>query len=371
MTILDPFINLLSKDPYTALQNISGQDSHILIVSGFFPLAKSKHPMDDYSAWLARFLTSITTEIYFFCPPDIAPMIRSLRGDLPITINTSFSTPFDIPPLRGLESRYDEMHAWDREAFRHSPELYAVWSAKAFFLDEGVKNARGSAEYDYAFWNDAGSFRDEHALAAWPDGRRVDEVFEMASMLNRVPKEDIIFIPMWWMPDHSLGSWKEDLGPVDIDFSEGSFFGGTPAAITSYRHMYYSYHDEYLSRNMFVGKDQTLINALIFLFPSRFATVWLFDQEAPAHKGVPDNSETPLGTCGSSWFYYQWWLASAEEQEKTAGIWMRVEDYSKESWSRWRTRCRVTRVMGMDMVLKRQFGRIWTHPSSSFTIKDI
>lgn len=122
---------------------------------------------------------------------------------------------------------------------------------------------------------------------------------------------------------------------------------------------------------MFVGKDQTLINALIFLFPSRFATVWLFDQEASAHKGVPDNSETPLGTCGSSWFYYQWWLASAEEQEKTAGIWMRVEDYSKESWSRWRTRCRVTRVMGMDMVLKRQFGRIWTHPSSSFTIKDI
>lgn len=77
----------------------------ILLVSAFFPLAKSKHSHEDYAGWLRKYLAKVTTHIYFFAPPEIESMIRDLRGDLPITLNTSFSSPFEIPPLRDLRGR--------------------------------------------------------------------------------------------------------------------------------------------------------------------------------------------------------------------------------------------------------------------------
>jgi hypothetical protein len=208
---------------YTSTQNLTPQSStRILLASAFFPLAKSKHSTNDYISWQARFLSCVTTEIYFFTTPDMEPLIRNLRGDLPITVNTTFSSPFAIPHLDGLEGRYQDMHEWDREKKRHSPELYAVWNAKPYFLDEAVKNSRmRGREYDFAFWNDAGSFRSESQCTAWPDPRRVDEVWEEGSKRGGRNKEDLLFFPITGVPHRSMRLWEERMGPVDSEFSEG------------------------------------------------------------------------------------------------------------------------------------------------------
>jgi hypothetical protein len=193
--------------------------SRILLVSALFPLSKAKHSEQDYETWLSRFLQPITSEIYFFTTPDMEPIVRSARGDLPITINTSFSSPFGIPPLAGLQDRYLEMRKRDRESSRHSPELYAVWNGKPYYLDEAVKNSAG--KYDYAFWTDAGSFRRQHEYAHWPDVNRVDEVWNEGSLLSDTPKEDLLFFPMWAAPHPSMRYWQEAMGPVDNEFIEG------------------------------------------------------------------------------------------------------------------------------------------------------
>lgn len=192
----------------------------ILLVSAFFPLSKSKHTMHDYRNWLARFLQPIDTDIYMFVPPEMESLVRELRGARLLTLNTTFSSPFDIPPLVGLEERYVKMHTQDREKHRHSPELYAVWAGKPYFLDEAVRNA--GVQYDYAFWSDAGSFRDEHRYAAWPDARRVQRVWEEGSRLSGTPSEDLLFFPTYGMPRKSMRDWREDMGPVDDEFSEGT-----------------------------------------------------------------------------------------------------------------------------------------------------
>jgi len=80
----------------------------ILLVSAYFPLTKAKHTHQEYLKWISLYLSKITSHIYFFTPPELEPTIRNLRGDLPITLNTTFTTPFDIPPLKGLEGRYTE-----------------------------------------------------------------------------------------------------------------------------------------------------------------------------------------------------------------------------------------------------------------------
>jgi hypothetical protein len=198
--------------------------TRILLVAAFFPLSKSKHSLEDYASWQSQFLSYISTDVYFYTTPEAMPLVRKLRGSFPITVNTSFSSPFDIPPLHGLEEQYAKMHEWDREKHRHSPELYAVWNGKPYFLDEAVKNAkREGKEYDYAFWNDAGSFRSDHYYRKWPDVARVDEVWSQGSLRSGKPKEDLLFFPMTGLPGRNSRLWKDDMGPVDAEFSEGEF----------------------------------------------------------------------------------------------------------------------------------------------------
>jgi len=199
-------------------------DVAILIVSAFFPLSKSKHSHEDYAGWLKMYLTKVTTHIYFFAPPEIESMIRELRGDLPMTLNTSFSSSFDIPPLRGLRGRYEEMYELDREKDIHSPELYGVWNSKTYFLQEGLRNSKANGfDFTWAFWNDAGSFRDGQQFTAWPDRHRISEIFLEGSRLTGTRTKDLFFMPVWDGPGDDMKGWQEDDGPIQ---SRGSVSEG-------------------------------------------------------------------------------------------------------------------------------------------------
>lgn len=201
--------------------NQSHREPRILLVSAFFPFPQSKHTPAEYQSWLSNFLSQITTPVYFYAPPSLAPVVLELRKSLPIYINTTYSLPFDIPPLYGLRPAYEDLHTLDREAFRHNPDLYAVWNAKPWFLDNAVQDSKERGEeYEFAFWCDAGSFRRSHAYRKWPDPGRVNDIWNDAGQ-KAERKEDMLFFPLtgtysWWKR-----YWKESAGPVDADISEG------------------------------------------------------------------------------------------------------------------------------------------------------
>lgn len=196
--------------------------SRILLVSSLFHISKSKHSKEAYHRWLQRFLGPITTEVYFYTSTDLVPIVQSTRGEgLPITIDTAYNTTFDVPPLRGHEGWYNEMHSMDRENSLHSPELYSIWNAKPFLVDNAIRvMARKGKTYDYVFWNDAGSFREVNTYKNWPDPSRIDEIWEEGSRLSGTKAEDLLFFPMQH-PPYKARDWNEDMGPIDTDFSEG------------------------------------------------------------------------------------------------------------------------------------------------------
>lgn len=251
--------------------------------------------------------------------------------------------------------------------------------------------------YKYAFWTDAGSFRHTHAYSAWPDPARVDAVWARAHarLQATIPTPDIsatdlIFFPIFEPPAPSpaLSGWTLPAGPVDLDISEGSFFGGAPPALAWYTRTFYRYHDYYISTPpppepghpharpldsdaegeytpgagapppfYFVGKDQTLINALFMLHPQRFFTVVAPVRMAllppsslaplPSSTNTNTNTQTPSsapgpltrlrvaasaklwaalrgpagGACGDEWFYYQFWLAGRGERRAMRAAW--------------------------------------------------
>jgi hypothetical protein len=199
--------------------------SRILLVSSLFILSKSKHSKEEYHDWLQRFLRPVTTEVYFYTSPDLASTVQAVRGEgLPITVDANYTTPFDIPPLKGQEEWYNKMHSLDRENSYHSPELYSVWSAKPFFVDNAIRvmASRGKT-YDYVFWSDGGSFREINVYRDWPDPSRVDQVWQEGSRLSGTKPEDLLFFAIQY-PPYNARDWKEDMGPIDTDFSQGKAF---------------------------------------------------------------------------------------------------------------------------------------------------
>ena len=113
------------------------------------------------------------------------------------------------------------MHDLDRENSYHSPELYSVWNAKPFFVDNAIRvMANRGKTYDYVFWNDGGSFRKINVYKDWPDSNRLHEIWEEGSKLSGTKAEDLLFYPIQH-PPYNARDWKEDMGPIDTDFSEG------------------------------------------------------------------------------------------------------------------------------------------------------
>lgn len=201
-------------------------EPQILLVSAFYPLSKAKHTRKEYAQWMKLYLTKITTHTYFFAPPEMEDMIRKLRGPLPMTLNTSFASPFDIPPLTGLEGRYNDMNKVDPERAYHSPELYAVWSSKTYFLREALLNMQAAGmNVEYVFWNDAGSFRQKQDFNRWPALERIRETFTTGAQISNIPKDELFFMAMWDVPKDPLRNWTPLEGPKEYEsaISEGQF----------------------------------------------------------------------------------------------------------------------------------------------------
>lgn len=219
---------IIPLDSTTYTQQHGNTSTRILLVSAMFPLSKSKHSTEDYGDWLNRFLGPLTTDIYMYTTPDLAETIAELRGSLPITIDTSYSSPFQVPPLIGLEETYTKMNDLDKEKWHHSPGLYAVWNAKPYLLQNALRKLAADKEmydYEYAFWNDGGSFRKDHVYENWPDPGRIEQVWEEASTLTGKHKDDLLFFPIYQLPEEKLSGWIEEMGPIanPVQFSEGSF----------------------------------------------------------------------------------------------------------------------------------------------------
>jgi hypothetical protein len=193
--------------------------SPILIVSAYFPVSNSKHAESDYLKWMSKFLSKIESPIYFYTPPSFASSILALRGNLPITLNTSFTSAFEVPPIRPWKDAYQQQAAIDPENIqrryalrgrKHGPELYAIWLSKPYLLLEGIKNSeRMNATYKYTFWVDAGSFRSPHDYQAWPSLDRVESIWNDTSLDNR------LIVELMNLPSKTYRDWDEEDGPFE------------------------------------------------------------------------------------------------------------------------------------------------------------
>lgn len=137
---------------------------------------------------------------------------------------------------------------------------------------------------------------------------------------------------------------------------------------------FYAYHDYYISKQFFVGKDQTVFNALLILFNERIITVWVYDPKAPAANIGLDFQPLKfiyrnfLGSCGPEWYYYQFWLSDRRTREEMRKIWLAIDREPRNTrWWKTISPCRFTRVLALNVLLKQTFGEDWKAPVPTLT----
>ena len=239
------------------------------VVTAYYPI-RSKFSMDRYMEWASTFLR-MKSPIVLFTEERMVESIRQRRGNLPIYIIT---IPFhELDTWKLYQSQWIEHSQMDPEQHIHSPELYAIWAQKAFFVERAIQT--NPFQTDFFFWCDIGAFRDSNVSSA---------ILESFPMTNYLEPERILFqsvgnvVPTDWVPrrDRIRGevissSWNE------IRLVGGLWGGGINACIR-WKNAYQRMLEAYFQAGRFAGKDQQVMLSTYLDNPSLAKVVYCTKQ---------------------------------------------------------------------------------------------
>ncbi|SCV72559.1 BQ2448_4096 [Microbotryum intermedium] len=208
----------------TAAVETDPPHNRVTLVSAFYRIdSGKKHRVSEYHAWLSNFLGNVELPIVFYCAPEMRPLITGFRGSKPITIIDSYDTPFDMPPLETLGGRQwaELQNSIDPEKNWHVPDVYGVWTAKPWMVQQ-VKDADYyNSEYFVWFYTgrrravatmtqvDAGAFRDSSVKHNFLElEKQLDHIY------STVPDDTLV-----------LSAAQEPFAP-GLDYVNGATAGG-------------------------------------------------------------------------------------------------------------------------------------------------
>jgi hypothetical protein len=230
----------------------TAQNWSTTVVSVYFELFKSKHSVKKYNTWLLNFVKSVTAApLVMFVDEHSYAKLRPLRQNLLTKfyiVKNCWSILRAVEQERGLNytnSYLRKQNSLDPEKSIHNPELYILWNTKSFVLSKVADlNPFNSTFFLYT---DAGAFR-EKQLDNWPDTRFIED--QLAPRLR-----DRILLGQI----NRQGNIRHVRALI-----QGGFYGGSRKAVSDFYSNFFSLHDEWLERGLFVGKDQNIMACIVF-----------------------------------------------------------------------------------------------------------
>lgn len=205
----------------------------------------------EYHVWIKHFLETVEVPIVFYCSPDQHEYIAGLRGDKvrsllcprcffrllihvarlsqPIIINSTYPTAFEMPPLENLggEEWAIRQNKMDPENWMHVHEIYGIWTAKPWLVNEVAKANPYNSKY--FMWVDAGSLREPNVPHPFTGlAKHMDEIY------TDVPNDTLLLasttVPFEEELDYVQNATR--FQPNDpTERLQGGWYGGTKEAV--------------------------------------------------------------------------------------------------------------------------------------------
>ena len=290
-------------------------------MTAFFLFTKSKHSLNNYKAWLENFFRYTDNPMVIFTSKQTLSLVKNLRTTYSKSmcqsdtscyatrIITDFDSPWEMPPIKDIKDVLMSQLNMDPEKRIHSPDLYAIWNAKAWMLQYVAE--QNPFKTRYFLWIDAGAFRSEnYRFGRWPNQERAVQIFEkdrphkiLLSLINPFSQEVCIKL------QNRMAAYDVEQGPLTLSLIQGGIIGGSAESIRWWSDVYYKTLRMYIRKRWFVGKDQETMNALTLAYPDRINIILTFKLQ-----------------CGDQWFAFGPLFADQALVRKNFGDACRLDD---------------------------------------------
>lgn len=233
------------------------------VVTAYYPI-KSKFSKERYLEWGKTFM-KLESPVVLFTEEHLVSELQELRENRPIRFVT---LPFEeLDTWVKYKNNWIENHKIDPENSYHTPELYAIWAQKAFFVERAIQSNYFNT--DFFFWCDFGAFRnpsiDTVILQTFPqtvhfkgDRLLLQSIGDLTES-DKIIKDDEIYA------EKISASWNE----VRL---VGGLWGGSSNACLKWKKEYQEMLEMYFNRGRFAGKDQ-IVMLSTYLKNPKLATV--------------------------------------------------------------------------------------------------
>ena len=220
------------------------------VVTAIYPI-KSKFSILKYLEWGNTFL-KLESPIVLFTEENLVEDIKRLRGNKPIQI---IVIPFDeLDTWKLYKDKWVEHHTFDPERNIHTPELYAIWAQKAFFVEKAIQQNFFNTEH--FFWCDFGAFRNpnisQSILASFPTIDKFPKNILLLQSIGDLLEEDIL------CKEDGIPGIKEWHSGKN-DRLVGGLWGGDIIACLNWKAAYQKMLEIYFKIGRFAGKDQNVM----------------------------------------------------------------------------------------------------------------
>lgn len=258
-------------------------DPKILIVSAYFPFARSKYSQSEYNYWIKSFLQVVNCKTIIYTTPVFYDnYYKEEIKNIPLNryrqfiFNLTFKDIYEVPCVKNLSSVFKHMHDLDREKGLHNSDLYAVWNSKLYFIHEATLIY---PDYSLYFWLDSGVVRDPTYNRLYDKNGKMCDQSEFSQLkchhlsfpspdftntiLSRYsnPPLDIclFFVSYYAFPKHTTQK-------IENDISQGCFFG-SKIGIQKFYDAYWEVTNSWIKNDIFCGKEQDTFN---FIFSNYY-----------------------------------------------------------------------------------------------------
>ena len=251
---------------YAFLKSNKFNKDEITLVTCLYQIETNRHNFSDYLKWIDNLL-QINKPIVFYTQPNLSNTLKSKRPKMlekkTIWIEKDFSNLYSY--IHYLK-QFRETYFIDKAKYKHTVDLYIIWSEKMNFLKESIQNNYFNTTY--FFWVDAGLFRKKNMkkyINYWPSIHKIKKdprvilngIREInKEELNNLMKFDPIFHAKF-MNDPNVAA---------------GFFGGSSYNILKFIKYYYEILELFYEKNIFIGSEQN-IYALIGKLHPEIATI--------------------------------------------------------------------------------------------------
>ena len=239
-------------------------EDNITLVTALFKLKSNRHRFNEYLIWIENLL-QINKPIVFYIEPSLLNTIKEKRPKIyenkTIWIERNFS---DLYAYKHDLKKFQETYIIDKAKFKHTVDLYIIWSEKVNFLNESIEKNYFNSKY--FFWVDAGLFRDENKKQMipyynnWPSLEKIEKDPRVKlNGIRKISKEELDKLM-------NFDSYTHNKFMNDYNVA-GGFFGGRTDYLIEFRKLYYEILELFYKHKKYIGTDQNLFTIVGYLHP--------------------------------------------------------------------------------------------------------